>query len=200
MGEKLDTRIKKQGFEKGILLGVILLALGIFTFYFITGMTQSMWLIIFMPVITSIIIPLFIAVLFSLSLKKAIGGFWNLKQAVTGIFIMFLTSHAISTIGRDIIFAKLVEPQMVEKMATAIVNSTTGMLEKSGAEQSQIDEKMAEIEKKFDEQKNPTWGNIIQGVVISIIMVFVLALIFGAIFKKDPPMNSLDDAINPTIA
>jgi hypothetical protein len=199
MDKSIDSQIKRQGFEKGIGLGVIMLALGIFTFYFITSMTDSMWLIVFTPVITSIILPLFIAVFFSLNLRKAIGGFWDFKQAVTGIFIMFLTCYVLSSIGRDVLFAKLVEPQMTEKMATAIVNSTTKMLEKANTEQTVIDEKIADIEKKFDEQKSPTWGNIIQGIVISIIMIFVLSLIFAAIFKKDPPRNGLDYAIDPTV-
>ncbi|MFD2146578.1 DUF4199 domain-containing protein [Mucilaginibacter antarcticus] len=197
MEKNIDKLIKKEGFEKGLLLGVIMLALGIFTFYFITEMTDSMWMIVFTPVITSIILPLVIAVFFTLNLRKAIGGYWDLRKAVTGIFIMFVTSYALSSIGRDIIFAKLVEPQMTDKMAKAIVNATTAM--KSGAEQSQIDEKITEIEKKFDEQKSPTIGNIIQGIVISIIMVFVLALLFAAIFKKEPPRNSLDTAIDPAL-
>ncbi|MES2810197.1 MAG: DUF4199 family protein, partial [Bacteroidota bacterium] len=121
MDANIDKQIKKQGLEKGLFLGVIMLALGIFTYYFITEMTQSMWAIISFPVLTSFIIPVIIAVFLTLGLRKSIGGYWDFKKAVTGIFIMFLTSQVLLYIGRDVIFAKLVEPQMVDKMATAII-------------------------------------------------------------------------------
>jgi tetrahydromethanopterin S-methyltransferase subunit G len=199
MEANIDKAIKKQGFEKGLLLGVILLVLGIFTYYLIVSLTTSMMVIVFAPVLTSIILPLFIAVLFTLNLRKSIGGFWDFRRAVTGIFIMLLTSQMLSTLGKDVVFAKLVEPQMADKMANSIISATTVMMEKSGMDQTQIDEKIAEVEKEFNQQKSPTIGHLIQGLVISIIMVFVLSLLFAAIFKKDPPKNGLDTAIDPAL-
>jgi hypothetical protein len=71
------------------------------------------------------------------------------------------------------------------------------MLEQSGQEQSEIDKKMEEINQKFEEQKNPSIGSIIQNQLIAIIFLFVLALIFGAIFKRDPVKNGLEDAVDP---
>jgi hypothetical protein len=197
MEENLNQLIRKKALEKGLVLGVILLVAGIFSYYFITGMTDNMWLITFGPIVISVIIPLVVAIFLIIGLRREIGGFWVFKQAVTGIFIMFFVANLLSFIGRDLLFAKVIEPNMVENMQTAMVNSVSGMLEQSGQEQDQIDKKIEEINQQFEKQKNPTIGSIIQSQLIAIIFLFVMALIFGAIFKRDPIRNGLEDAIDP---
>jgi len=197
MEKNLNELIRKKALEKGLVLGVILLVAGIFSYYFITGMTDNMWLITFGPLLIAVIIPLVAAIFLSIGLRKEIGGFWVFKQAVTGIFIMFFVANLLSFIGRDLIFAKVVEPNMVENMQTAMVNSVSSMLEKSGQEQSEIDKKIEDMNQKFEKQKNPSVGSTIQSQLIAIIFLFVLALIFAAIFKRDPIRNGLDDAIDP---
>jgi hypothetical protein len=186
--ENLDQKIRKQSFQYGLILGAILLVLGIFSFYFIIGMTSSFWLVIFGPFIFSIILPIIVVVFFCLDIRKKVGGYWSFKQATTGIFIMFFMAYVVQSIGRDVIFAKFIEPNMVQKTQEAVMNATTAMLEKTGADQAQIDDKKASIQKQFDQQTNVTVGKVIQGIAITIILIFVLALIFGAIVKKDPPL------------
>ncbi|MDB4902331.1 MAG: hypothetical protein JWQ63_1612 [Mucilaginibacter sp.] len=186
--ENLDQKTRKQSFQYGLILGAILLVLGIFSFYFIIGMTSSFWMVIFAPFIFSIIIPIILVIFFSLDIRKKIGGYWSFKQATTGIFIMFFMAYVVQFIGRDLIFAKLIEPQMVQKTQEAVMNATTAMLEKTGADQAQIDDKKASIQKQFDLQTNITVGKVIQSIAITIILIFVLALIFGAIVKKDTPL------------
>jgi hypothetical protein len=185
--ETLEQKIRKASLNSGLILGLIFLVLGICTFYLITSLT-SMWAILVVPICFSIIIPIVLVVLFCMDIRKKIGGFWTFKQAATGIFIMFFAAYIVQSVGRDLIFAKFIEPNMVEKTQQATINATTAMLEKSGAEQSQIDTKIATIQKQFDDQKNITVGKQIQSIGISIIFIFVCALIFGAIFKKDPPL------------
>jgi hypothetical protein len=197
MEQNLNQVIKRKALEKGLVLGVILLVLGVFSYYFMTGMTENMWLILFGPMLISLLLPLVVAIFFSIGLRKEIGGFWNFKQAVTGIFIMFFVANILSFIGRDLIFAKVVEPNMIENMQTAMVNSTSAMLEKSGQEQEAIDKKVEEINQQFEKQKNPTIGSTIQSQLIAIIFLFVLAVIFAAIFKREPLRNGLDNAVDP---
>jgi hypothetical protein len=186
--EDLQQKIKSNSLKSGLLLGAILLVLSIFSFYMITGMASSLLTIILVPIVFSIIIPIGIVILFCFDLRKKIGGYWNLRQATTAIFIMFFAAYVIQYVGRDLIFAKLIEPNMVQKTQDVMVEATISMMEKNGVDQTQIDEKKAEIEKQFNDQKNVTIGKIIQGIVISIILMFVLALVFGAMFKKEPPL------------
>ncbi|GAC1301120.1 MAG: hypothetical protein NVSMB24_03360 [Mucilaginibacter sp.] len=198
--ESFDQKIRKISFQYGIILGVVVLVLSIFTFYYITQMSTSFLGFILAPVIFSILIPIALVVVFCFDIRKRIGGYWNFRQATTGIFIMFLLAYVIQAVGRDLVFVKLVEPNMVEKTQQAAMNATVSMMEKSGTDQAQIDEKKATLQKQFDDQKNVTTGKFIQGICISIILIFVCALIFGALFKKDKPLYDVpvDEELSTT--
>nr|WP_294949778.1 DUF4199 domain-containing protein [uncultured Mucilaginibacter sp.] len=200
MTEDFDKQLKKQSLNKGLVLGLIMGVLGILSFYFMTGMASSMLAIIAGPVVLSIIIPIVLAALFSGDLRKTIGGFWNFKQAVTGIFIMFFTAYVVSYLISSVLFAKLIEPNMVDKTEAAMVNVMTNMLEKTSADQAAIDKSLDDVHKKFEEQKNITVGKQIQSFAVGVIFVFVFALIFAAIYKKERPLY-LNDAgnVEPTV-
>jgi len=197
--EDLQQKIKVNSFKSGLILGIILLVLGILSFYFIVGMATSFLMIIIVPILFSFIIPIVLVVLICFDLRKKIGGYWNFRQATTGIFIMFFVAYLVQYVGKDIIFAKFVEPNMIQKTQDAMMDATSTMMEKAGTEQGQIDEKKAEIQKQFDAQKEVTVGKIIQGIAISIILMFVLALIFGALFKKDPPLFADSNYEEPVV-
>ncbi|HEX3384262.1 MAG TPA: DUF4199 domain-containing protein [Mucilaginibacter sp.] len=185
--ENLDKQIRKIGFNNGIILGVITLALGIFSFYFMTQMTTSFWMVVLVgPVLFSLIVPIVIVIFYCIDFRKKIGGFWTFKQALTGIFIMLLVAYVISAIGNNLIFAKLIEPNMVEKMQNSIINSTRSFMEQSGTDQSTIDSKIVDMQKTFDDQKNMTVGKTIMRQCIALVVIFILALIFAAIFKRNP--------------
>jgi len=190
--ENTDAQIKKVAFLKGLILGGVLLVLNIFSFYFITTMTTSLYLIIGAPFLFAVVLPLVVSISLILELRKSIGGYWVFKQAVTGVFIMFFSAYIIQIIGRDLLFAKVIEPHMVEKTGEAIINATTQMLEKVSTNQAQIDEKIADMQKQFKEQSNQSVVTFFEGIGVTIILLFVLTLIFGAIFKKDPPLLAID--------
>ncbi|MBD1392331.1 DUF4199 domain-containing protein [Mucilaginibacter glaciei] len=199
MTETTDQQIRKQALTKGLLLGIIMSVLSIFSFYYITSMVTSLLLITVGPFIISAVLPLVVAILFSFDLRKAIGGFWNFKQAVTGIFIMFFAAYLIQYLLVSLLFAKVIEPQMVEKTKTAMTTAVSGMLEKSNASQNDIDAKMEDIQKQFDAQKDPTVAKQFQSFAISILFVFVVALIFAAFFKKERPLYLTADEPDPTV-
>lgn len=195
--ENLDSEIKKNALNNGLLLGVIMLILGIVTFYIMISMESALG-VIAVPIIFSVILPIAVTIFFTIDLRKKIGGFWDFKQATTGIFIMCIVSFAIQTVGRDLLFAKFIEPDMAQKTQDAVVKATTAMMEKSGAPQEKIDKQIESTQKQFDSQVNPTVGKVVQGIGTSILLVFVLALILAAFFKRKAPY-SIEDAIDPTI-
>lgn len=184
--DNIEQKIKINGLQNGVLLGSILLCLSIFSFYFITSLTKSFSLILFGPIVFTFVIPVIMVSLLCFYFRKKVGNFWTFKQATTGIFIMFLTAYAIQIIGRDLIFAKLIEPDMVKKTQVAFINASTSLKSRAGADQKQIDQNIAEIKKGFNEQSNVTTAKFIQGLTISVIFIFVFALIFAALFKKEP--------------
>ena len=87
-----------------------------------------------------------------------------------------------------IIFAKFLEPEYAVKMKEIMTNTATSMYEKMGMDQEKIDEALAESEKAFENQFNPGFSGILMSLGMVIVMYFIGALIFAAIFKKDPPL------------
>lgn len=188
----LKTDSKKDALFSGIALGAVMFVINIIVFYIIIAST-SIWVISLVPLLLSIVAPILIAIVMSIDLRKKVGGYWTLRQATTSIFIMFIVAYIITAIARDGIFAKLVEPQMVQKTETAVENATKNMLEKSGTDQDKIDSKISDIHKRFDEQKNVSVGKTIMGIGTTIILLFIVALIFGAFLKKEPPLFDVVD-------
>jgi len=183
----IEQRIKINGVKNGLLLGVIITALSIGSYYFITSGSASPILFVAAPIFFSVFIPIFCVVFFCFNARKQIGGFWTFKQATTGIFTMFLIAYLVQFIGKDIVFDKVIEPGNIQKTQTAAINAKTTILKQRGNSQKAIDSDIGEMKKDFSQQQNVSVGSTIQGIVISILFIFLLALIFGSLFKKDPP-------------
>ncbi|MBS1533283.1 MAG: DUF4199 domain-containing protein [Bacteroidetes bacterium] len=183
----LENTIRKAAAIRGVILGIVLLAFSIASYYVLINTEESALQMVITQTIFSFVIPLIVALIFSFNLRKSIGGYWTFRQAVTGIFIMFVINYAIQVVGKDVAFAKFVEPGMVQKSEAAMMNATTESLKKSGKSQADIAKKKAEIQKKLDEEKNITTGAMIQGYVFTFILLFIPALIFAALLKRNPP-------------
>ncbi len=100
---------------------------------------------------------------------------------------MFLAAYIVQAIGRDVIFAHVIEPNMVQKAEAAMIRSTTAAMKHGNSTQAQIDAKITETRKDFDASRTQTVGSVIQGIIFSILFLFVFALVFAAIFKREPP-------------
>lgn len=185
-----DTDLKKDAFKNGVGFGLIMLILGLISAYILIQAT-SMWTIFLVPIVLNIIAPIVIAVFFSLDLRKKIGGYWNFRKATSGIFIMFMSAYIISS-ALNLAFVKLVDPDMPEKIQAAVMDATAKMMENQGVEQSKIDEMTKAKNADFAQKNNGTIMQNLQGYLIGVIFVFVFALIFGAIFKRDPPLFATD--------
>lgn len=180
---KTLENLKPEAVKNGIGLGLIALVLGILSAYLLVG-AKSMMAIFLIPMGVGLIIPLVVAVLFCLDLRKKIGGFWNLRQATSGIFIMFLVTYAISNVG-NVIFNKFIEKDMTERIQNTVVGATSSLMKNQGVDEEQIDKKVAEMNADFERKNQGTIMQTIQGHIIGVIIVFVIALLFGAVLKKE---------------
>lgn len=178
--------LKPEAVKNGIGLGLITLILGIISAYLLVG-AKSMMTVFLIPMILGLIIPLGIAIFFSLDLRKKIGGFWNLRQATSGIFIMFLVTYAVSNIG-NVIFNRFIEKDMASRIQSTVVDATSSMMKNQGIDEEKIDKQIEEMNNDFEQKQQGTVMQTIQGHVIGVIIVFVFALLFGAVFKKEPPL------------
>lgn len=178
--------LKPEAAKNGIGFGLIALILGVISSYVLVS-TTSLAMIFISPIVISVIVPIIIAVFFARDLRKKIGGYWNLRQATSGMFIMFLVSYVISVSG-NFIFNKLIEKDMTSRIQTSVVNASLQLMKNQGASEEEVDKKESEMNAEFEKKTNGTFMQTVQGHLIGVIIIFVVSLIFGAAFRKDPPL------------
>ncbi|WP_316817273.1 DUF4199 domain-containing protein [Pedobacter nyackensis] len=188
---KTLENLKPEAAKNGIGLGLLSLVVGILSAYLLVG-SESMMSVFLIPIGVGLIIPLVIAVLFCFDLRKKIGGYWNFRQAASGIFIMFLVTYVISNIG-NVFFNKFIEKDMTTRIQTTVVNATTEMMKGQGMDEDLIDKKVEDMNRDFEQKNQGTIMQTIQGHVIGIIIVFVVALLFAALFKREAPLYPKDN-------
>ena len=184
MGIVISRNLKKYSIVNGLILGVVLLAFNIISFYLITTIVKSPLGVIGVPYVFSIILPIPCAIIMVYKLRAEMKWEWNFRIATSGIFIMFLISYFVINIGRDQLFARFVEPNMGQKIEQALLDAAPVALKKANATDKQIADKQKEIKDQFNDQNKITVGQQIQSHVTYTILLFVVALIFGALFKK----------------
>ncbi|NOW95461.1 DUF4199 family protein [Mucilaginibacter sp. SG564] len=177
-------RLRTTGITFGVLLGVVLTVLSIISYYIILSAT-SVVLISSTPFLFSVLLPIILVVLLCLNFRKRVGGWWTMREAATGIFIMFFTAFVIQFALRDQLFAKVIEPHMAEKTQAAMTASVSKFLTEKKTNPDIIKKKLDEIHQDFEAQKDVTIGRQIVGTGFTIIFLFVLAIIFAAFFKKE---------------
>lgn len=185
-GENFETTIRKEGAGSGLALGIIVTVISIISLYILVSIS-SFWLLMGGPFLLNILLPLVIAIFFTISLRKKIGGYWSFKQALTGIFVMFLVSLLISTVI-SVAFQRFVEPDIQERMIRNISNSTIVFMENQGVPDEQIDAATAQFDEQLEALNNAGIGQQVKGFFIGVIVIFVAALIFAAIFKRERPV------------
>jgi len=178
--------MQKQAAIYGLLFGVIVLIIGLVALYWIAS-TSAMPVVIASPVLLSFIIPLGLAVVFTLQLRKYVGGYWSMRQATSGIFLMFFTAYFVYSLG-NFVYARAVDKTINERVQQNIIKVTTDFASKQNIPTEELDEKIDQIKESIEAGKHPTPGHVAQGIIFSIIILFVGALIFAAIFKKEPPV------------
>lgn len=181
-----QTELKKGGAVNGLIFGMIVLLAGIISVYMLAN-TANFALVVATPLVVSLLVPLAAAVFLTLNLRKRIGGYWTLRQATTGIFIMFIVAYTFSTVG-NFVFYEISGPGLKAETKENLVKVTTSFLERQGANQDEIDASVDKVNAGFAESVELSTGQIIQGYLQAIIIIFVAALIFAAIFKKEPPV------------
>jgi len=181
----LDIKIRKEAIKSSVVLGLILLSLNIFLFYLITSISKSpMMVLVIGPQLLSIVLPLFIAILLSINIRKKVGGYWTFKQAATGIFILFLIAYLVKIIGNDLVFDKFIEPHSVEKIQAADIDAKIIILQQKHSSEKEITQAIGDLKKYFATQQNVSVWSIIQGDVMFILFLFLFALAMASFLRN----------------
>ena len=179
-----EPQLRKNSAIRGLYVGLIALVINIMAFYFITLASPPFWLmnvgLFFIYIVT--------AVIFIENLRRSIGGYWVFKHAVTGIFILVTIAYAVNYVGRDVIFSNLIERNVAGKTKDAIVNADVAYLKKNNISQDSINKNLIQLNQKINTVETVSGMQQVAAIPILLIMLFVVSLVFAAVFKRDPPV------------
>lgn len=180
--EEVTVSAKKIALRYGLIWAAINIAVFLFVYY---GVPQIMgsW----KHSIIQIILGIGLAIYFTLEIRKQVGGFWTYREAISSIFVLFITPSVILLLF-SFVFGKWIDPSYNAFVMETTLNTTTELLEKISTDQEFIDKSIEEAEIALEQTLNPTFGNIIKSLGSSVLMYFIAALIWGAIFKRDRPI------------
>lgn len=134
-----------------------------------------------------LVVGIGLAIYFTLTIRKEIGGFWTYREAISSIFILFIIPSLVLFFF-SIVFGKFIEPGYAGKIKESVLNSTTELLENISQDQELIDKTIEETEVALEKQLNPSAGDVVKTLGISILVYFLMALVWAAIFKRDRPV------------
>ncbi|WP_299287053.1 DUF4199 domain-containing protein [uncultured Mucilaginibacter sp.] len=185
--QDLNRQIRIQGAIYGGVLGVLILVLHIASYLVMVKVSTPLWVTAFSPLIFTNVLPIIAAVLLCLNLREKIGGYWHFRQAASGIFVMFLVSYLIFFFG-FLLFSKVIEPATDLNLENKIEATKAAIRQQQGVSLQHIQEETKGLRKDFtDRQNSGVWG-FVQSFGIVVVLLFLASMIFGALFKNDPPV------------
>jgi len=128
-----------------------------------------------------------LAIYFTLEIRKQIGGFWSYREAISTIFVLFITPSII-VFFFSLAFGKWIEPRYNDIISEATLNATTELMERISSDQDMIDKTIAETEVALEKQLNPSFFDMFKSIGFSVLIYFIFSLIWAAIFKRDRPV------------
>jgi hypothetical protein len=129
--------------------------------------------------VVSYLIILMMYLFTAIARKNELGGYADLKEIFTSVFIVILITELVFIIF-NLVYFKIVDPAFWENFQA----STRSKLQMAHIPQEQIEQEMKSF-KDMENQSSP--GNLIKGYGISVVMDSVFGLIFAIILRKQNP-------------
>ncbi len=186
--ENLNSAVRKEGALRGLMFGGIMLLIDILKIYYLAYWAKA-------PLVTFIILyPVYYIVLFGIALffinglRNRIGRYWNLKQAITGIFIMLLITSVIWNNGIAL-FSGKINPGLAKKSHIGFVETRKAAMQSQNAPPAKINEEVANMNKTFAAGSNISIGGFFRSLFVSVILVFAVSALLGVLFKREQPAH-----------
>lgn len=184
--QDFNRQIRTKGTVCGITLGVIILLLHLISYFLMVKVSTPLWVTAFSPLLFTNVLAIVAAVLLCLQFRNKIGGYWDLRQAASGIFVMFLTSYLIFFFG-FLLFSKVIEPATDLNLEKKIESVKAAIRKNQGVSQQHINEETKGLRKDFNDRQSSGVWRFVQSFGIVIVLIFLASLIFGALFKNELP-------------
>ena len=185
--QDLNRQIRVKGAMYGGVLGVLILVLHIASYLVMVKVSTPLWVTAFSPLIFTNVLPIIAAVLLCLNLREKIGGYWHFRQAASGIFVMFLVSYLIFFFG-FLLFSKVIEPATDLNLENKIEATKAAIRKEQGISLEHIEQETKTLRKDYTDRQNSGVLGFVQSFGIVVVLLFLASMIFGALFKNDPPV------------
>lgn len=180
------VNIKQESIKNGFIMAAITIVIFLVMNYILPEMQGS-----FVMLGLQLLIGLAVSIALCLDMRKKVGGYWTFSEALLHIFIMFMISAVVVYLF-TLAFGKYIDTTYPERMKEMITSKTGDMLKSLHMDDDKIAEAMAKQSEDMEKQFNPNFSQIIVALGIQLVMYFIGALIFAAIFKKNKPVNFAD--------
>ncbi|QXU42676.1 DUF4199 domain-containing protein [Pedobacter sp. D749] len=189
--EEKTPKVYEEIIKHGLILGIAMFILGIALLFLIQGADSFMTMVIVYPLILLVVFPIVVSVFLCRNLRKSIGGYWTFKQALKSIFIVFFVGWLVS-FGLNLVYTKVIDTTSTEKMQNHIKEKTLAFMKNQNVDDDKLNEESAKMDEQFAKQNEFTAKSVFKNITIGISIIFVFALIFAAIFKRERPIRLED--------
>jgi hypothetical protein len=179
--------IRKDALINGLILGLVLLVIDIAALYAF-AFSHSTVFILLVYVLSSILLPLAAVIILVSRLRTKIGGYWTLRQATSGIFITFIIAYLSSSFGTLLSF-KIIPSRVNLAAKTNFIDAIRSLLASIKAPQEKINGAVTSIAQRFDAADAINVSSIFSNLIFLVIILFVAAFLFAAIFKSESPIS-----------
>lgn len=182
---KAEKDIKVKAIVNGVVLGIVSCILSIISLYF-SATATSIYTSSIINFVVNYGVFLVVAIVFVLQLRKAIGGYWSFSVALKNIFIMLAVTATVGLLGISLF--NMAYPKLQVEAIENTQNITIEMMEAANTPDEQIDTVLEMLDQQKEALGSLSFGQIIKGLFVSLLLYFVLALALAAIFKKGRPV------------
>jgi hypothetical protein len=162
----------------GIATGLIMAVLSTIQYMFFTESYGSMMIFVALTFLAAMVMYYITGA----QQRKAMGGFIDMRQAFSSIFIAIIISLAISYVY-NLIYIKFIDPDVIDRIS----NVSITFAEKMGAPQEKLDEIAEQIEQQKAEGQGV--GKQILSFLQQVVIYSIFGFICAAIVKKRRPQH-----------
>lgn len=160
----------------GIVTGLVMAVMATLNYQFFTGTYGIMMGF----TVVSFIISMVLFYMTGVQQRKALGGFIDIKQAFSAIFVAILISLTIAFIY-NFIYVKFIDPDVIDRIS----NTSVEFAEKMGAPQEKLDQIAEQIEQQKAEGQGI--GKQLLGFLSQVVIYSIFGFIIAAIVKRRRP-------------
>ncbi|WP_436517494.1 DUF4199 domain-containing protein [Ekhidna sp. To15] len=170
--------MNNHAIKSGVMLAVISIVLTLLIYIVSPATLASMWMMLFFLVFIALVSY------FGIQHRKEIGGFMAFGKAWVYSMQLLVVAGIIMT-GFNILLYNVIDPELPAILADQAVDNAESMMSRFGMPEDQMDEALEKT--RTDTLDRFTVMGSIKGFLFGLIFYAILALITGAIIKKNEP-------------